>query len=232
MDGRATRSNPARERLPFVKNTTGGVLVVVEGVSRAGKSTLVRELVASCPRPVKTVLWNSHHELSPVTRSLMQRRELTSFSLTLLQVADLRLTYESEALPALWRGEVVIYDRYFYSAWVRGRIRGVPASLLYELSHQFIRPDLTLFLDTDPRITVDRFIRTRHGGGYFGVGRDIFDKIANNFDRNNERYSEDAHELASFKWWNSEQVEAYRSMAKIEGFVSVDHTAAFINSIL
>ena len=218
---------PQIERvLPFTGRAPGGLLVVVEGVSRSGKSTLIRKLCTAGPRPARLVKWNAHPDLAPVTAELTRRRELSGLTSTLLFVADLRLTFESVALPALRAGEVVIYDRYMFTAWVRGILRGVPEGLLRELVAAFPRPDLTLFLDTDLETTSDRFLRTRHGRGWFGVGRDLYDQRFE-VGPDGPARGEDI-ELAAFRWWSTEQARLYRRLAGPEGFVVRDHVDAFL----
>jgi dTMP kinase len=214
---------PAEYAVPLAEriDAGGGVLVAVEGVSRSGKSTLIRELAAAAPRPLRLVQWNSHDELSPVTAALTARRELSGLTSTLLFLADLRLTFETVALPALQAGEIVVYDRYFYTAWVRGLVRAVPVDLLRSCAAVFPRPDLTLLLEPDMDETAERFLRTRRGGGWFGVGRDVYDR------RFPDRLGEDDVELAAFRWFNGAQLELYRGLAGPERFVRADHVREF-----
>ncbi|MCU1640742.1 MAG: hypothetical protein JWN03_1017 [Nocardia sp.] len=209
--------------LPFTGQSTPGLLVVLEGVSRSGKTTLGQQLAEKSPRPVRRVKWNSHAELAPVTAELTRRSELSGLTSTLLFIADLRLTFEAVALPALQAGEIVVYDRYVYSGWIRGLLRGVPEELLRQITAVFPRPDLTLFLDPGMETITDRFLRTRKGGGWFGVGRDLYDR------RFPDRLDADDVELDAFTWFCGEQLRMYRELADTEGFVREDHVQSFLD---
>jgi dTMP kinase len=192
-----------------------GFFVVVEGISRAGKSTMIKTLAAG-PKPLVRAKWNSHADVAPVTAKLSENRSLDALGLTLLFLADLRLSYTEVILPGLEAGQVVVCDRYVYTALVRGLVRGLPRSLLLELCAQFVSPDLVLHVDTDVDTVTERFTRIRHGRGWFGVGLDAYSQIDPSGD-----------DLDAFRWWSAAQQKIYRSLADDLGWVADDHIATF-----
>lgn len=209
-----------RFSLNLVPHELPGLLVVVEGVSRAGKTTMIRNLRAVSPVPTTMVKWNSHPDIAPVTRRLSEEHALQPWSLSLLFLTDLRLSYEQQLLPALTRGEVVICDRYVYTAWVRDQVRGVSAEFLATLTRQFIRPDLVLYLGTSVDTVVERFRLIRHGRGYYGVGLDAYHARTGGTD-----------DLESFRWWTEQQIPLYRELAGPHDFVCAEHESAFLAAV-
>jgi dTMP kinase len=75
-----------------------------------------------------------------------------------------------EVLPALEAGKVVICDRYLLSSLAYQGIAVTP-SWVEEINRFAIAPDLTLFLEVDPRIAARR--RAKRGGA-----KELFDANA------------------------------------------------------
>lgn len=216
-----TSPDPAQPPLPELPpHGRPGLLVVVEGISRAGKSTIIETLAATGPEPPVRAKWNSHTDVAPVTAKLSEQRSLDALGLTLLFLADLRLTYTEVILPGLDAGRVVLCDRYVYTALARGLVRGLPRSLLLELCALFVRPDLVLHVDTDIDVVTERFSRIRHGRGWFGVGLDVYRGIDPTGD-----------DLTAFRWWSGAQQEIYRSLSGPLGWVTEDHITTYDTAV-
>lgn len=70
---------------------------------------------------------------------------------------------ETKTAPALVQGQIVIFDRYFYSTIAYQGSRGVNIQELDEYVRRLvITPDVVLVLDIDPRISIGR-INIRDG---------------------------------------------------------------------
>lgn len=140
-----------------------GLLVAIDGIDGAGKTTLARAL---------------RSELEAVGVAVTQSKEPTSGQWgTLLRAsaAEGRLTVQEELRlllldrrqhvdevirPALDRGEVVILDRYFPSTVAYQGAAGIDVGELLDANDFAPTPDLLLVLDVEPSIGLDR-IRAR-----------------------------------------------------------------------
>lgn len=155
-----------------------GTLIVLEGITRAGKTTTIRrieEALAPTGTPLTVASWNSFPDLEPAIYEIKHRNELDGHGLFFSLLADLWLTQINVVRPALERGEVVLHDRYTYTSAVRARLRGVPDSLLDACHAPFTEPDAVVFLDLDPDTAWERFFATR-GSSYddYAYGLDIW----------------------------------------------------------
>lgn len=131
-----------------------GVLVVVEGIDGAGKSTIVARLAEHCrehhipyvvSREPTTGQWGRMLRESARTGRLPLEKELELF---LEDRAEHVLTLIS---PALAEGKVVILDRYYFSTAAYQGARGADPQAILAQNETFApQPDLVLLLDLDP----------------------------------------------------------------------------------
>lgn len=138
-------------------------LVVIEGIDGAGKTTQARMLEA--------MLIEEGHGITstfePSDRSVGQwlRAQLHSGAVGLdeltrcyLFAADRAQHLDQVILPALERGEVVICDRYLLSTFAYQRSDPDTKLSLRRLIdiHDFPAPRLTLWLQIDPQVAIQR----------------------------------------------------------------------------
>ncbi|WP_081907500.1 MULTISPECIES: dTMP kinase [Luteibacter] len=141
----------------------GGLLVAIEGIDGAGKTTLahtLRDTLAPAGTPVAlskeptTGQWGMRMRASASTGRLTPDEELR------LLILD-RKEHVAELIgPALARGEIVILDRYFPSNVAYQGAAGLDTGALLEANAFAPRPDLLLLLDLEPRVGLER-IRKR-----------------------------------------------------------------------
>jgi dTMP kinase len=158
-----------------------GRFIVLEGIDGSGTTTQSERLEARLrqegyrvertweptDRPVGKLIRRA------LTRQLSHRRKsyaLSDETLALLFAADRLDHLRGEVLPALEAGKVVICDRYLLSSLAYQGIAVTP-SWVEEINRFAIAPDLTLFLEVDPRIAARR--RAKRGGA-----KELFDAIA------------------------------------------------------
>ncbi len=144
------------EGLRFVCAESGrlrprGLLIAVEGVDGAGKTTVskrLRDILERCGfRAVYT-----YEPYYDAVRSIFESRsmELTPAVEALLLVADRYSHYESVIRREVERGSVVVLDRYKYSTIAYQGAAGLPIEWLLEIQRYLPDPDLAIYLDVDP----------------------------------------------------------------------------------
>jgi len=82
------------------------------------------------------------------------------FALQLLFAADRAEHLETEIEPALSANEIVISDRYILSSLAFGAVDN-DVEFLKEINSRFRKPDLTVIIDTPPRVCLARITRSR-----------------------------------------------------------------------
>ena len=90
-----------------------------------------------------------------------------------LMVADRKEHLQNEIIPHLSKKGVVICVRYLYSTLAYGQADGLDYSTLWDLNKDFLRPDLTIYLDLDPKISLER---VKERASKTGQALDIFEK--------------------------------------------------------
>jgi len=142
----------------------GGLLIAVEGIDGAGKTTLARTLaerlraVGLTVRETKeptTGPWGKLIRDSKTTHRLSLEDELEAF------VEDRKEHVREFIRPAMAKGQVVIVDRYYYSTAAYQGIRGADPTAIVAMNEVFApRPDLLVILDVSAAVGLDR-VRAR-----------------------------------------------------------------------
>jgi len=141
----------------------GGLLVAIEGIDGAGKSTLAKALTERLRAHGVAVSTSKEPTNGPWGMRLRQSAEsgrLTPEEEVKYLLADRRDHVDQFIGPALQRGEVVILDRYFPSMVAYQGAAGLPVDDLSKANDFAPRPHLMLLLDVEPAIGLER-IRAR-----------------------------------------------------------------------
>lgn len=141
------------------------ILIAVEGIDGAGKTTQVRMLrdaLASSGEPPITSKeptngpWGKLIKDSATTGRLSLADELDAF------LKDRTEHVASLVSPALEQGRIVILDRYFYSSIAYQGSRGANFQEVKEIMEaRFPIPDAVFVLDIDPEVGVHRIAHSR-----------------------------------------------------------------------
>jgi len=142
-----------------------GKLIAFEGIDRAGKSSVIRrlpDLLSGCNVPI-VLCGEFQSPFTPIIRDLVHRGS-SPFLKTFLFAADRAWTYERECLPALKRGELVLWDRYVDSAIVYRSVEfsrspsdiDIDLDFVKDINRLFVRPDLTIYIDITVEISKER----------------------------------------------------------------------------
>ena len=136
-----------------------GVLFVLEGIDRSGRSTHVRRLeehLRYMGRGVTRTSLASSMLSGERIRAAKRDRHADPIETSLLYAADLAERVEQVIVPSLRAGLVVIADRYCWTPMARAEARGVDGQWLGALFRFVPAPDAVLFLDVDAEASLAR----------------------------------------------------------------------------
>jgi dTMP kinase len=165
-----------------------GVLIALEGVDGAGKSTLAAALAATLARFGRPVLLTQEPTYGATGRRVRKylagtERRLTANQELAMFQADRREHVEHSLRPALDRGWVVITDRYYYSSAAYQGAMGLDPQVIITQSEIFApRPDLAVILTLPLPMALKRRLEAR--GGRIQVSEDpvYLEKVAAMYD--------------------------------------------------
>jgi dTMP kinase len=142
-----------------------GAFIVLEGGDGSGKTTQARSLHSALSHKGYKV--HSTAEPSRSTAGRLIRRRVLHGKKTspeveaLLFAADRFLHLESEILPALADGKIVVCDRYMYASFAYQGAQGLDSHWLREINRFAVKPDLALYLDVPAEIGMSRIKRKK-----------------------------------------------------------------------
>ncbi len=142
-----------------------GAFIVLEGGDGSGKTTQARSLQSALRHEGHKAHSTAEPSRSTVGR-LIRRRILHGKKTSpeveaLLFAADRFLHLESEILPALADGKIVLCDRYVYASFAYQGAQGVNADWLREINRFAVKPDLALYLDVPAETGMSRIRRKK-----------------------------------------------------------------------
>jgi len=136
-----------------------GLLMVLEGIDRSGRSTHAGLLEAHLRHRgrgvTRTSLGSSVLSADALRRAKRGRRP-DPVEIALLSAADLAERIERVVQPALRAGLVVVADRWTSTPTARAELRGVEREWLDRLFTFAPTPDLVVLLDLDPDVSLAR----------------------------------------------------------------------------
>lgn len=125
------------------------MLIAVEGIDGAGKSTLVARLAAELEARGRTVLTLRRYMIDEITAlwwRLVDADLVDQLATAQLAAADYAIGCKRLIAPALADGAVVIADKHVYSHHVYFTLRGLPRAALDTLFAGVLAPDHVLWL--------------------------------------------------------------------------------------
>lgn len=206
------QARQVRRRIPaLVKKheKKRGLLIAFEGPDGAGKSTqrkLFEDWLMGEGHKVVTTRWNSSELVRPLVKARKQAHALSPEEFCLLHAADFRHRLETEILPALWRGRMVVADRYLFTALARDAARGLDLHWLMQIYSPMLWPDMVFYFSVSPETSAQRIAADR-SPKYYEAGQDITN-------------IEDP--LSSYQQFISRVIQEYEALALIFQFVVVD----------
>jgi dTMP kinase len=137
-----------------------GILIVVEGIDGAGKTTLVKRLESAFVAAGEDVV--SSHEPTNGRWGTLLRQSAQNGRMELQQELDLFVRDRHDHMerlvkPALAAGKIVILDRYFYSTIAYQGARGADVSECERRMREwFPSPDAVFLVDVHPQVGLER----------------------------------------------------------------------------
>lgn len=141
-----------------------GKFLVMEGLDGSGittQATLLRNYFISKGKDAALTKEPTEGLIGGLIKSCL-RKEWNTYPLVLqmLFAADRGHHLSSEIEPALKKGKIVICDRYILSSFAFGSL-DVPLPILKQLNTYFRKPHLSIFIDTQPKICMERMKKAR-----------------------------------------------------------------------
>lgn len=132
-----------------------GQLIVIEGADRSGRSTQVDLLVEWLEKRKVAVVrtdWSTSPHISKAIHKAKAENALRTVTFSLFYAADFADRVANIIIPALGRGEIVVADRYVYTAFARDGARGADQRWLRQLYSFAPRPDIVFYLAVPPAV--------------------------------------------------------------------------------
>jgi len=158
-----------------------GLLIAVEGIDGAGKTTIANHLCDFISKKgYKCVVLKEPSEsiYGRMIKSLKSRPDPETEMELFLK--DREMDVKDRILPALEEGKIVIMDRYYYSNIAYQSARGLNADRIRELNEKIApKPDLVILLDLSPSKALER-IKNREKLSIFEE-KDYLEKVRQKF---------------------------------------------------
>ena len=191
------------------KHNLKGTLVCVEGIDGSGKSTqlsLLRDWLKNNGQDVIFTEWNSSELISQTTKLAKKKNLLSPRTFSLLHAVDFADRMKQVIAPALKAGFIVLADRYAYTAFARDVARGVDPKWVRKVYDFSIKPDLAVYFDIDPKVSMERICFNR-APKFYEAGMDL-------------KLSNDPYE--SYMIFQGRVIKEYQKMVKEFGLVQLD----------
>lgn len=145
--------------------SSSGILIVVEGIDGAGKSTQVRRVGEALRAAGEDVVLSREPTDGPWGRKLRESQTTGRMSLDEELAAfleDRREHVRDLIAPALARGAIVVLDRYYFSTMAYQGVRGADVAQIRRDNEKFApKPDVVLLVDFDPQTALRRIEQSR-----------------------------------------------------------------------
>ncbi len=142
-----------------------GSFIVIEGLDGSGKTTQGKILAKELKQKYAAVFTAepSRGKTGRFIRSRIlygEKRSATAVE-ALLFAADRIEHIQNEVLPKLEKGNLVICDRYVYSSLAYQGSAGISLDWIKSINQHALKPDLSLFIDVDPKVVLSRLKRKK-----------------------------------------------------------------------
>src|SRR5512140_2465720 len=152
-----------------------GTLIVLEGTDGVGRSTQV-QLLRSWLEDEGYAVSDTGMRRSPLTQPGLDAAKsghtLGPLTMSLFYATDFADRLETQIIPALKAGFIVLSDRYFYSTIARDVVRGGDPQWVRSVYGFALKPDCVFYLKASIPTLITRVVHGR-GFNYWESGMDI-----------------------------------------------------------
>jgi dTMP kinase len=137
-----------------------GAFICIEGLDGCGKTTQAK-MLAKKLRKSHTAVYTAEPSSGKIGTYIREcclygEKRLSTVVEALLFAADRIEHVETEVLPALNQGKLVISDRYVYSSLAYQGAAGLSLEWIEKVNEHALQPDLAVFIDVNPKIVMRR----------------------------------------------------------------------------
>ena len=142
-----------------------GKLYVFEGLDGSGittQATLLRNYFVNKGKDALLTKEPTEGLIGGVIKAALRNEWKTNpLTLQMLFAADRAHHLNSEIEPAMKKNKIVICDRYILSSLVFGSLN-TNMDILKQLNAHFMKPHVTIVIDTNPKMCLERMKKARH----------------------------------------------------------------------
>ncbi len=153
-----------------------GKLIVFEGIRGSGKTTQMHLLDVFLQNS-GAATYVSTKESSKLVSKLIKRAKdeqlLDTISYNLAFAADMADRLERDLIPSLNSGLVVFSERYILDLLAHGVVRGTPIEWLNRIYDFAPKPNITIYIDLDPRLAMSRLRNSEITLDHYSAGKDF-----------------------------------------------------------
>jgi len=177
-----------KKQIPY--SNSDGMLIAIEGIDGAGKSSLARYLHDLLQEQFPVILTKEPGGslLGAYLRTLIHDQKIPLASKTefLLFAADRAQHMAETVLPALRENKIVISDRMTDSSLVyQGYGRGISLDMIYRINEWIMegrRADITFYLKISPDLAQERLKKRGQNLSVFEANTDFVEKVRQGFE--------------------------------------------------
>lgn len=157
-------------------NEKRGKLIVFEGISGLGKSTqksLIASYLEGLGYKVVQTEWNSDPCVGTIIARSKREKAFSSMTWSMAHATEFLRRYTEIILPALENSNIVLADRYIYTALARDSVRGMDKRDINNIYFFAQKPDLLLYFMGRPEVALERTLQRRNRLSFYGSGMDL-----------------------------------------------------------
>jgi len=204
-----------------------GKLIVIEGTDGVGRSTQIKALKEWLEVKGQAVMVTGMARSPLIGKAISQAKaghSLNVYTYSLLYLADFADRLEHEIIPALKAGYVVLADRYFYTAFVRGIVRGADKEWMRKSYGFALVPDAVYYMRIRIKELIPRVLNSENlEEGYWRISNgEVMDYWESGMDM---KLGDDFYD--SFVAYQKKTIAEFDTLAKEYNFNIIDAAKNF-----
>ncbi len=203
-----------------------GKLIVIEGTDGVGRTSQIaniKEWLEVKGYAVMVSGWARSPLIGRLVKEAKAGHGLNVHTFSLLYLADFADRLEHEIIPSLKAGHIVLADRYIYTAFARGIIRGANKEWIQKSYGFALVPDVVFYIKIRIKDLILRVINNKTLDEKLKTGNDeLMDYWESGMDI---RLKDDFYD--SFVAYQKRMISEFDAMAEEFNFISIDASENF-----